>query len=94
MPPPSTPARSGLFRTGDGTPVEAAVNTSGGGDSIVLKPLHPLDLNTQYTFEVLPAVKDTGGASFQHFTASFTTASSSPPDAVPGRVRPHRTAGN
>lgn len=63
-----------LYRTGDRKFVHSVSNTSGGGDSIVLKPLEPLELNTQYTFEVLPALKDTAGASFQPFAASFTTA--------------------
>ena len=63
-----------LLRTGDGHLVEAQVNTSGAGDSIVLKPIQPLELNTEYTFEVLPALKDTAGASFQHYKVSFTTA--------------------
>ena len=63
-----------LFRTGDEQLIEAQVNTSGAGDSIVLKPIQPLELNTEYTFEVLPALKDTSGASFQHYKTSFTTA--------------------
>jgi glucose/arabinose dehydrogenase len=54
--------------------VPAIVNTSGGGDAIVIKPLKPLELNALYTFEVLPALKDTGGAPFEHFTSSFTTS--------------------
>src|SRR5689334_16128393 len=41
-----------LYRTGDHRNVAAVVNTSGGGDSIVLKPIEPLELNTDYTFEV------------------------------------------
>jgi len=54
--------------------VPAIVNTSGGGDAIVLRPLAPLELNAIYTFEVLPALKDTGGASFDAFTSTFSTA--------------------
>jgi glucose/arabinose dehydrogenase len=54
--------------------VPAVVNTSGGGDAIVLRPLQPLELNALYTFEVLPALKDTGGSGFEHFTSSFSTA--------------------
>src|SRR4051812_25620431 len=42
--------------------VPAMINTTGGGDAIILRPLAPLELNALYTFEVLPALKDTGGA--------------------------------
>jgi hypothetical protein len=65
-----------LYRTGDHQPIPAVVNTSGGGDTIVLKPAAPLELNTRYTFEVTPGVKDTGGASFVAYAATFLTASS------------------
>ena len=65
-----------LYRNGDPTFVKAVVNTSGGGDAIVLKPIEPLVLNTEYTFEVTPDVKDTGGASFRPYIAHFTTAAS------------------
>jgi len=65
-----------LYRTGDHSPVAAVVNTSGGGDTIVLKPVAPLQLNTRYTFEVTPGAKDTGGGSFVPYTATFLTASS------------------
>ncbi|MDB5294986.1 MAG: hypothetical protein JWO31_969 [Phycisphaerales bacterium] len=54
--------------------VEAVVNTSGGGDAIVIRPTRPLELNALYTFEVLPALKDTGGAGFEHFSSTFSTA--------------------
>ncbi|QOV90565.1 Ig-like domain-containing protein [Humisphaera borealis] len=54
--------------------VPALVNTSGGGDAIVLRPLKPLELNALYTFEVLPALKDTGGASFEQHSTTFSTA--------------------
>jgi glucose/arabinose dehydrogenase len=72
-----------LFRTGDRQPVEALVNTSGAGDAIVLKPIAPLELNTEYTFEVLPALKDTAGASFQHYKTTFTTAAARQASAFP-----------
>lgn len=54
--------------------VPAIVNTTGGGDAIVLKPLKPLELNALYFFEVLPALKDTGGAPFERFVSTFSTA--------------------
>ncbi len=65
-----------LYRSVDRQPVPAIINTSGGGDDIVLRPTLPLDLNTQYTFEVTPDVKDTGGCSFRPYRATFTTAAS------------------
>jgi len=65
-----------LYRTGDHRQVPAVVNTSGGGDDIVLRPSEPLELNTRYTFEVTPQVKDTGGQGFAPYRASFTTAAS------------------
>jgi glucose/arabinose dehydrogenase len=54
--------------------VPAIVNTTGGGDAIVIHPTQPLAFNAYYTVEVLPALKDTGGNSFEHYTASFSTA--------------------
>lgn len=65
-----------LYRAEDHQPVAAVVNTSGGGDTIVLKPVALLMLNTRYTFEVTPQVKDTGGTAFLPYTATFLTASS------------------
>jgi glucose/arabinose dehydrogenase len=63
-----------LFRTADRREVAAVVNTSGGGDAIVLRPRDPLEPNTQYTFEINSGVRDTAGASFQYFASKFTTA--------------------
>jgi glucose/arabinose dehydrogenase len=63
-----------LYRTVDRLPVPAVILTSGGGDDLVLRPMRPLELNTQYTFEVTPAVKDTGGNAFQSYRAVFSTA--------------------
>jgi len=63
-----------LFRTRDREVVPSRVNTTGGGDAIVLRPIEPLRVNTEYTVEVLPAAHDTAGASFEHFQATFTTA--------------------
>ena len=63
-----------LFRTADRREVPAAVNTSGGGDVIVLRPAEPLEPNTQYTFEVNAGVRDTAGAAFNYYASKFTTA--------------------
>ena len=69
-----TPAAVRLYRQADRREVPAAVNTSGGGDAIVLRPLDPLEPNTQYTFEVNGGLRDTAGAPFKYFATSFTTA--------------------
>ena len=63
-----------LYRTIDRRPVPAHVNTSGGGDAIVLKPVELLEPNTQYTFEVNGGLRDTGGTPFRYYAAHFTTA--------------------
>ncbi|HEX4795357.1 MAG TPA: Ig-like domain-containing protein, partial [Humisphaera sp.] len=63
-----------LYRNGDHQIIPAIVITSGGGDDIVLRPANTLDLNTQYTFEVTPNVKDTSGRAFAPYHATFTTA--------------------
>ncbi|MBW3533739.1 MAG: hypothetical protein KY453_00760, partial [Gemmatimonadetes bacterium] len=41
-----------LYRTSDHSPVGAVLNTSGGGDAIVLTPTDALDPGVSYTFEV------------------------------------------
>ena len=90
--PPERPDTVRLVRTGDRRPVPAHVNTTGGGDAIVLKPLEPLEPNTQYTFEVTPGVADTGGAPFVYYSARFTTAAAQQARDVPRRVREGRAA--
>ena len=63
-----------LYRTRDRRNVQSVVNTSGAGDAIVLRPMETLDTSTEYTFEVTPAAKDTGGHSFRPYKATFWTA--------------------
>ncbi|HEV2689740.1 MAG TPA: Ig-like domain-containing protein, partial [Bryobacteraceae bacterium] len=62
-----------LKRNSDGANIPAVVNTSGGGDTIVLQPLSLLDANTSYTFSISSGVKDRTGASFIPYAMSFTT---------------------
>lgn len=62
-----------LYRTGDLQNVPAVLNTSGGGDVIVLRPASLLDANTSYTFQVTNGLKDITGVGFVPFTMSFTT---------------------
>ena len=56
-----------------GAQIPAVLNTSGGGDIIVLRPASNLAANTSYTFEVTSGLKDLSGAAFVPFTSSFTT---------------------
>lgn len=63
-----------LYRTSDGKPIEANVNTSGAGDSIVLQPIELLEPGVKYTFEVTAGVQDTKGTKFTPFKMSFTTS--------------------
>jgi glucose/arabinose dehydrogenase len=59
------------------------VNTTGGGDAIVLKPRERLEPNTQYTFEVNGGCRDTAGAAFKYFASTFTTAASGATTPLP-----------
>jgi hypothetical protein len=69
-----TKATVNLKRTSDGALVPAVLNTSGGGDVVILKPENPLEPNTGYTFTVTAGLKDLSGASFAPLTSTFTTA--------------------
>ena len=62
-----------LLRASDMFPVEATVNTTGGGDAIVLQPHGVLDARTGYVFQLSERVKDQGGHAFIPFTSSFST---------------------
>ena len=62
-----------LWRTSDKSVVPAVVNTSGGGDSIILTPDAALAPNTQYTFIVTSGVHDTSGATMVPFLMAFVT---------------------
>ena len=62
-----------LYRSSDHALVPAVVNTSGGGDSIVLQPTSNLAPNTSYTFSVTSGVQDTTGASIVPYQLSFMT---------------------
>lgn len=53
--------------------VPANINTSGGGDVIVLTPIGLLDANTTYQFVVTSGLQDMGGNAFDPFTSQFTT---------------------
>lgn len=65
-----------LIDAGTNVAVPATLNTSGGGDVIVLKPNTPLNANTRYIFEVTAGVKDTSGVPFLPLRSTFVTGSS------------------
>ncbi len=70
-----------IVRASDGFAVPANLNTSGGGDAIVVKPTAMLDPMTAYRFEVGAGLKDLDGNGFQPYTSTFTTgATATPPD--------------
>ncbi|HEX8914691.1 MAG TPA: PQQ-dependent sugar dehydrogenase, partial [Humisphaera sp.] len=62
-----------LYRVSDGAAVGATVNTTAGGDAIVLKPTAALAAYTTYAFVVTAAVADVAGVPFEPFTSQFTT---------------------
>ncbi|CAM3271959.1 SbsA Ig-like domain-containing protein [Deinococcus saxicola] len=64
-----------------GQVVPAIVNTSGGGDVVVLKPNAALQPFTAYTFTITSALKDKSGNNFLPFRSSFVTG---PAGAVGG----------
>lgn len=78
-----TTASVKLFRQADRVEVPSMVNCSGAGDAIVLRPLAPLEPNTQYTFEVNGGVRDTIGAPFKYFSTNFTTAAGADATSFP-----------
>jgi hypothetical protein len=65
-----------LVRVSDSFSVPSVLNTSGGGDIIVLRPQVDLDANTLYRFEVTSALKDLNGQAFAPFQSTFTTGTS------------------
>jgi fibronectin type 3 domain-containing protein len=68
-----------LVKTSNGATVPAVVNTTGGGDALILTPAVNLATNTQYTFTATAAIKDVNGDALTPFTETFTTGSTQPP---------------
>jgi hypothetical protein len=62
-----------LLRASDMMVIDATVNTTGGGDAIVLQPSGLLDSRTGYIFQLSDRVKDQGGNPFIPFTSTFST---------------------
>lgn len=75
-----------LTRESDGVRVPGAVNTSGGGDSIVFQPTERLSAEAWYRFDVTEAVADATGQPFLPFTMRFRTSKVSS-QATDPRVR-------
>lgn len=72
-----------LFRVKDNYGIPVALNTSGGGDVIVLKPRSALEPNTQYKFVVTAGLCDVTGAPFAETTRTFTTAAAAAGSSLP-----------
>ena len=62
-----------LVRASDQATVPANLNTSGGGDIIVIQPTVLLDPNTKYVVRITDDVHDTSGAGFLPFTSTFVS---------------------
>jgi glucose/arabinose dehydrogenase len=62
-----------LTRVRDGFTVPSEINTTGGGDSIILTPLRALDADETYRFEITSGVTDLFGTAFEPFSSTFTT---------------------
>jgi hypothetical protein len=62
----------------DGKKIPAIVNTSGGGDVVVLKPNAALQPFTPYTFAITTALKDGAGNNFLPYSTSFVTGPAGP----------------
>lgn len=67
-----------------GATIPASVNTSGGGDVLVLTPTVTLDANTMFRFEITDGVKDITGAAFLPFTSLFKTGTKVSGTGIPG----------
>ena len=62
-----------LYKSATLEPVAVVLNTSGGGDLLVLRPISLLEANTAYTVEVTAGLKDVAGAPFVPHQSGFTT---------------------
>ena len=68
-----SPSTVKLIRLSNNVQVAANLNTSGGGDVIVVQPTAPLAPLTEYFFQVTSGVKDLAGAAFIPYAIRFTT---------------------
>ncbi|HEY3546544.1 MAG TPA: Ig-like domain-containing protein, partial [Propionicimonas sp.] len=79
-----TSATAYLTDLSHGTAVAAHVNTSGGGDVIVLTPSAPLTSGTTYRFDVTSGVLDVAGNPFQPWSSVFTVGTTSAGTGIAG----------
>ena len=68
-----------LLKMPNAVPVAATVNSSGGGDVIVLQPTVKLASTTTYAFQVTAGLKDLSGAAFTPFSSTLTTGTTLTP---------------
>ncbi len=71
-----------LFEVATGNEVPSSANGTGGGDAINITPISQLEPNTSYRF-VIDGVKDLTGATFETYSATFTTAGEKPDERNP-----------
>lgn len=62
-----------IYRSLDNALVPAGVNSTGGGDAIIIQPSQQLEANQGYRVEISEDVQDDGGYPFLPFTSIFTT---------------------
>jgi glucose/arabinose dehydrogenase len=75
----ATAANAKLYRSNDNAVIPAAVNTSGGGDVVVIQPNSVLDATTGYRYEFTEGLQDADGKPFLPFSGHFTTGSTTIP---------------
>lgn len=73
-----TTASVALIRVRDRKTIDAMARADDKGHAVVLTPTRPLDPQTNYTFIVSPAVKDTAGQPVPACQIAFTTAAAGP----------------
>ena len=79
-----TSATVRLVNVADGAVVPAGVNTSGGGDVLVLTPVDTLEAATGYRFEITDGVKDVAGNAFLPHLSTFSTGQIASGTGIPG----------
>jgi glucose/arabinose dehydrogenase len=75
----ATAANATLYRSNDNAVIPARVNTSGGGDVVVIQPDAVLDASTGYRYEFTEGLQDLDGKPFLPFSGQFTTGSATTP---------------
>ncbi len=77
-----TSANARILRSNDNAVMPSSVNTSGGGDVVVIQPTAPLAATTGYRYEFSDGLQDVDGKPFLPATGHFTTGTAlTPPSA-------------